>query len=105
VDEHAVPRQRGGLTVNAGVVSEADEYADAQHMTVFLTEVASEDDAAGIASAAVSKDWFEALGIADERTACVTVARSFVEGTPAFEGPGALERFRDSFTRALARGV
>jgi hypothetical protein len=104
-------RQLGGVSVEAGLLPEAHPRAPDQQMTVFLVQAASEEDARRIASAAVSTDWFEALGLAHGKTACVTVARSYVEGTPAFEGAGALERFREPFTRALsappppARGV
>jgi hypothetical protein len=101
LNEGDVPLQLGGLTVEATLDSEADEHAAAQHLTVFMTEVAHEGEAAGIAAAAVPTDWFQALGLAEGRIACVAVARSFVEGTPAFEGAGALERFREPFTRAL----
>jgi hypothetical protein len=103
--EEAVAQQRGGLTVEAALVSDADGYADAQQMTVFLCRAATEDDARRIAEGALSTDWFEALGLADATIACVAVARSWAEGTPAFEDRGALERFREPFTRALARGA
>jgi hypothetical protein len=94
-------RQLGGLTVEARLLPEAHPRADDQQMSVFLVQAASEEDAGRLAYAAVSRDWFQTLGLAHGRIACVTVARSFVEGTPAFEGAGALERFRDPFTRAL----
>ncbi len=99
--EEAVAQQRGGLTVEAALVSESDGYAEAQQMTVFLCRAASEEDAQRIADGAVSTDWFEALGLADATIACVAVARSWSEGTPALEDRGALERFREPFTRAL----
>ena len=52
-------------------------------------------------AASVSKDWHEALGVAQGRACAVAVARAFVDGVPALEGPGDLERFRAPFTRAL----
>jgi hypothetical protein len=39
--------------------------------------------------------------VAHGRACAVAVARSFVEGVPALEGPGDLERFRAPFTQSL----
>jgi hypothetical protein len=72
-----------------------------QQLTVFLAETATEADATRLAGAALPSDWFEALGVAAGRVCCVTVARSWVDGVAPYEGPGALERFREPFTRAL----
>jgi hypothetical protein len=94
-------RQLGGLAIQAELLPDAHPRADDQDMTVYLVQAASEEDAGRIAYAAVSRDWFQTLGLSHGRIACVTVARSFVEGTPAYEGAGALERFREPFTRAL----
>jgi hypothetical protein len=98
-------KQLGGLAIEAALLPDAHPQAHDQHLRVFLVEAASEEEAAQLAYGAVSRDWFQTLGLAHGRIACVTVARSFVEGTPAFEGPGALGRFREPFTRALTKGA
>ena len=81
--------------------SATDEEAESQQFTVFLAEAATEADAARLAAAAVPADRFQALGVAEGRICCITVARSWLDGVAPYEQPGSLERFREPFTRAL----
>jgi hypothetical protein len=89
------------VTIDATPSGDRTDDLEAQQFTVFLAEAAAEEHAALLAESAVSKEWHEALGVARGRACAVAVARAFVDGVPALEGPADLERFRAPFTRAL----
>ncbi len=91
----------------AGCVVIHAALAPSQQLTVFLGEAATAEDAAAIASASATASALphEALALSHERVCCLVIARSFVEGVPAFEQPGALQRFRLSLETLLTRSV
>jgi hypothetical protein len=89
------------VTIDATPSGDLTDDLQAQQLSVFLAEAAAEQHAALLAGSAVSKDWHEALGVAHGRACAVAIARSWVDGVPALEGRGDLERFRSPFTRAL----
>lgn len=91
--EPALNAIRACVTVNANPKPTATPTAEDQHFVVFIAEAATSDDAAKLASTAKSTDSHEALGVSHGVVCCVLVARSFVMGVTAFEGPGALDRF------------
>jgi hypothetical protein len=99
--ERAVNAMRACVNVGARLDPSATSTAEDQHFVAFVAEAASADDAAMLASAAVSTESHEALGLSHGAVCCVLVARSFVVGVPAFEEPGALHRFAVPVESAL----
>jgi hypothetical protein len=99
--ERALHTIRACVSVNAKPEPEATTSAEDQHFVIFIAEAGVDDDAVMLATAAVSTDWYEALGVSHGAVCCVMIARSFVTGAPAFEGPGALDRFADPVASAL----
>jgi ketosteroid isomerase-like protein len=95
--ESALNAIRACVTVSATPAPSPDD----QQLLAFIAEAASAEDAAMLASAAVSADWHEALGVSYGAACCVVIANSVVVGVPAFERPGALERFADPVASAL----
>jgi hypothetical protein len=93
------------LTMRGRLDPSAHLNAASQQFTVFLVETASVDGARALASAAQAGEQLahEALGLAKGRLCCVLVARSFVIGHLAFEGPGALRRFTSDLSATLTR--
>jgi hypothetical protein len=103
--ETATSSLLGCVSLNGALRPEAHRKAEDQQLTVFLAEAADQNDAGVIAAASSVQPGssHEALGLADDRLCSVTVARSFVDGSPSFERSGSLERFRPSFARLLAQ--
>jgi hypothetical protein len=99
----AVDSLVGCVALHGDLRAEEHPSARDQQLTVFLAEAVSREHAEVVASASsVQNDSHEALGLVDERLCCVAIARSYVEGSPAFEGQGALERFRPALAVLLA---
>jgi hypothetical protein len=78
---------------------------DDQQLVAFTVEAAAVEDAAMIAAAAVSTASHEALGVSHGAVCCVVIANSVVVGVPAFEAPGALERFAGPVASSLRDAV
>jgi hypothetical protein len=103
--ERALDAIRACATVRARPLPTAAKRADDQHFVAFIAEAATSDDAAMLASAAVSTRSHEALGVSHGPVCCVLVARSFVVGVRAFERRGALDRFADPVASVLRNAV
>ena len=106
-DREAVSRAVDSLAGCAVVQTVLDPasgpHAEAQQLTVFVAETEDEADAELLAGAAEADGprSYEVVGVAAGNACCVVIARSFVEGVPAFEKPKALERFRAPLSTLL----
>jgi hypothetical protein len=100
----AVESQPGCVAVEGHLRPDKHPNAQDQQFTLLVAEAASSADATLIAAASrVGSDArHQSLGLAAGKLCCVVIARSFVERVPAYEGAGALERFRPALAELLA---
>jgi hypothetical protein len=103
--ERAVNAVRACVSVDAKLDPSATSTAEDQQFVAFIAEAAGLGDAAMLASAAVSTESHEALGMSQGPVCCVLVANSIMVGVPAFEEPGALHRFAVPVESALKAAV
>lgn len=101
----AVESLAGCVGIQADLRAGSHLNAEDQQFRIFLAEAASQVDASVVAEASEvdSGADHQALGLATDNLCCLVIARSFVEGVPAFERPGALERFRPALAGLLEK--
>ena len=102
----ALDRVRAGLTIDARLRPDASPDAERQQFAVFVSEAADPSDAKHLS------DWADesrgrvnhvGFGVHSGPLVCVLVARSTLQGTPAFETAASIERFAEPFATALER--
>jgi len=95
----------GCVTIDARLLADKHVQAHAQQFTIFLVEMSSSESANIVLSLSQTKkpkDYF-ALGVASNRVFCLVIARSFVQGTAAFETGDSLSRFRHGIQQAISQ--
>lgn len=100
-----VARSRGCVVINTRLAPDAHERSDAQQMTVFLLEAATETDAVRLQSWATRPSGHRALSVQHGPLLCLVVARSFVEGVETFETETSLMRLSQPLADILSRAT
>jgi hypothetical protein len=106
--KEALSKVLGGATINARLLAEKHAAAHAQQFTIFLVETDSPETTSVLLKLSQAKRPKDLsmlgvmLGVAVERVFSLVIARSFVQGTDAFENGDSLNRFQKQIQRAIS---
>lgn len=103
--KQALSQILGGATITARLLADKHVAAHAQQFTVFLVETNLSETASVLLKLSQTKKPkdYSMLGVAAGPIFCLVIARSFVQGTDAFESGYSLNRFRQDFQQAISQ--